>query len=527
MSIAGGESEMVPRPLVSPLSNRNEVLTLSSEQVAEIMRARHARDERARAWAELRRIGVRTVDMPPVDAAPNLTGISDGAWRGRRCFLVGGGPSLRGFDFSRLRGERVIAINRAFEVCPGADILLAMDGRLYGWIVSGRLGENARAKFAEFRGLKLWLASSEIGSWPDVTVISNRGQDGLTDSIAAGLYHGSNSGYAALNLAVALGANPIYLLGYDGRGNGSGGQAWFHDGYPEQQGEGVYANFAGRFSLLAPLIRARGVRVVNLNPDSSVRCFEFGRIGDVLTSPVSGRISVITPTGDRPLAFGLLRRWMEAQARRPDQWIIVDDGQEPMRPGDWPDWATYLRREPQPDDPMHTLSANLARALPWITGEKIVVCEDDEYYAPGYIEEMARRLDQAEVVGVCENRYYHLPTGGYCTHSNRTHASLAQTAFRASSFAAEFADLLRAESEDFLDIRLWRRIEGTGRGLLFTDHERPLYVGIKGLPGRPGIGIGHDGTRYVTYDTPDRAELRRLIGADAEIYAAIAGEPHA
>ena len=31
--------------------------------------------------------------------------LEDGAWAGRRCFIVGGGPSLKGFDFRRLKGE--------------------------------------------------------------------------------------------------------------------------------------------------------------------------------------------------------------------------------------------------------------------------------------------------------------------------------------------------------------------------------------------------------------------------------------
>jgi len=41
-----------------------------------------------------------------------------GIWKGRRCFIVGGGTSLKGFDFSQLRGELVIAVNRAMEYVP-------------------------------------------------------------------------------------------------------------------------------------------------------------------------------------------------------------------------------------------------------------------------------------------------------------------------------------------------------------------------------------------------------------------------
>ena len=59
--------------------------------------------------------------------------LPDGSWSGRRCFIVGGGPSLKGFDFERLRGERVIAINKAFYDVPFADIVFAMDSPFLIW----------------------------------------------------------------------------------------------------------------------------------------------------------------------------------------------------------------------------------------------------------------------------------------------------------------------------------------------------------------------------------------------------------
>ena len=39
-------------------------------------------------------------------------------WKGRRCFVVGGGPSLQGFDFNVLKGELVIALNAGFIINP-------------------------------------------------------------------------------------------------------------------------------------------------------------------------------------------------------------------------------------------------------------------------------------------------------------------------------------------------------------------------------------------------------------------------
>lgn len=246
-------------------------------------------------------------------------------------------------------------------------------------------------------------------------------------------------------------------------------------------------------------------------------------------------MTVITPTGDRPLTFALCRHWMARQTLKPDQWIVVDDGQTALRPDLF---MKYIRRLPGPADPKFTMLANLTAALPEIAGDKIIFFEDDEYYAPDFIATMARQLDRAELAGIMRSKYYHLPSGGYFKHTNIFHASLAETGFR-RGFLNQFKTLLN-ESRDFLDIRIWRSVAGGmvgmsarpgqstasmtermlagGRGLLFDDVERPLYLGMKGLPGRTGIGIGHNAVNYPHFDSTDRRMLRQWIPDDYKIY---------
>jgi len=222
------------------------------------------------------------------------------------------------------------------------------------------------------------------------------------------------------------------------------------------------------------------------------------------------RITCITPTGDRPLAFALCQQWMLHQTVKPDQWIVVDDGKvplEPMMP------MQYVRRKPQPSDPRHTLLMNMRVALPLITGDKIIIIEDDEYYAPTYVEELARLLGQYEAAGIVRSKYYYIPSGGYHRHGNTSQASFAQTSFR-RSFLPEFERLL--EGDAYLDIRAWRVIGR--RGYLFSDDKNPLYLGIKGLPGRVGIGTGHRKEMYGKFDTSDRAILKGWVPNDYQIY---------
>ena len=48
-------------------------------------------------------------------------------WKNRTVYIVGGGPSLKDFDWSLLNDKRVIAINRAYEKLPRAQVVFWMD----------------------------------------------------------------------------------------------------------------------------------------------------------------------------------------------------------------------------------------------------------------------------------------------------------------------------------------------------------------------------------------------------------------
>jgi len=212
--------------------------------------------------------------------------LDNGAWRGQRAFLVGGGPSLRGFDFERLRGERVIAINAAFLEVPFADICFFMDYTAFlRWIKDNRLGLEAKRLFYAFKGYRVYLDLIGDREEADVYTLRSSGdwRTGLNQDMRNGLYHGNNSGYGALNLAYCLGANPIYLLGYDM--GYTGPKAHYHTHYPQPYGNkstGVFEAYTHSFQQVAPTLKKLGVRVINLNPRSGLRCFEFGDAKRVL-----------------------------------------------------------------------------------------------------------------------------------------------------------------------------------------------------------------------------------------------------
>lgn len=211
--------------------------------------------------------------------------LPDNSWKGRRCFIIGGGPSLRNFDFSQLKGELVIAVNRAFEKVDAA-IIISQDARFWGWIETEKLGKDAKRKFNEYKGLKVWIQTTwtQGGGFPfpeDIHTIKSTGSREMVFNSKNGLPSCTNSGLNALCLAVCLGANPIYLLGFDMKGE-KGKAAWWHSGYPEVQNEEMYKRLmVPNFELFASSIKKAGFKVINLNTDSELKCFEFGKFEDI------------------------------------------------------------------------------------------------------------------------------------------------------------------------------------------------------------------------------------------------------
>jgi hypothetical protein len=205
---------------------------------------------------------------------------SKDAWKGRRCFVVGGGPSLKGFKFGILKKELVVTVNRGLEFCPSSAINLCTDARVWGWYenIDGGFGQEAKDKFHAYKGCKVWVNVQQFPFPEDIYVINPIAPSDFT---FAEYYRGipiySNSGVNALMLAACLGANPIYLLGFDLYGE-EGRTANFHPGYPEGSNkEDLYNFFLDDFKD-AELKLRNHTKVINLNPDSKLPYFEFGDI---------------------------------------------------------------------------------------------------------------------------------------------------------------------------------------------------------------------------------------------------------
>ena len=193
-------------------------------------------------------------------------------------------------------------------------------------------------------------------------------------------------------------------------------------------------------------------------------------------------VTLITCTGLRPDAFELCKLWMGRQTfRGAVQWIVVDDGE-------WPSKTTQDQTVVRPTPPWRmgqvTLQRNLREAILLVKSDKVLIIEDDDYYAPEYVERMVQRLDEASMVAETGTYYYHVRQRRYMDCRNSKHGSLFQTGLRRAILPKLQA--LCSTASYFLDLGIWSEVADRK---LFPPSR--LSLGVKGMPGRAGIGMGH------------------------------------
>ena len=216
----------------------------------------------------------------------------DGAWKGHRAFMVGGGASLKDFDWGLLKGELTIGINRAVEVFDPS-IVFSMDLRMWSYYERGDLGEMATERFRAYKGNKVWSVTPNF-ILPEEAYYIPRPKRSIGYGLGTlkEMETANNSGYGGLQLALALGADPVYLLGLDMEGDSKGKQAWWHNGYPAGQSGRVYLSMIEHFNKFAKTIKGTGLNIVNLSPNSKLQCFRKQDPMEVLGKKVKRPIVV-------------------------------------------------------------------------------------------------------------------------------------------------------------------------------------------------------------------------------------------
>lgn len=227
------------------------------------------------------------------------------------------------------------------------------------------------------------------------------------------------------------------------------------------------------------------------------------------------KVSLITPTGARHQAFALCEQWIRNQEsiapHKLKEWIVVDD--YPKDPTKCTMNQVYIRGPKQWEPGINTQRYNMDVALERVSGDVIFIIEDDEYYSPEYFKLMLHLLEASSVAGLSNSRYYHLGYQGFKVMKNFQHASLCHTAVKAPAFKILYEAV--HSGEYYFDLNLWEKAQEQGLGCALLSNTN-LSIGIKGMPGRAGLGAGHEAVGYKS--DRDLSTLRSWIGKDIEYY---------
>lgn len=174
----------------------------------------------------------------------------EGDWSEGWTYVIGGGPSLEGFDFSKLQGHTVGANKSA--LVANTDTLITID-----WNFAQRFAQE----IADFPGDKYvtTMAKSNV-TYIEGAVYLHSAREGSL-STDPGLTVGLNSGYAALNVAFLKGAKKIGLLGFDMQ---ISAKKHFHGGYEWDKSKGAsYNSWARRFKFAKTKLQEHKVELIN------------------------------------------------------------------------------------------------------------------------------------------------------------------------------------------------------------------------------------------------------------------------
>ena len=245
-------------------------------------------------------------------------------------------------------------------------------------------------------------------------------------------------------------------------------------------------------------------------------------------------IVLLTPTGAREAQFKLCLLWMSRQTYGGEvTWIIIDDAipktTDEVKDNFKANWhIVKLYPNPPWQYGQNTQSRNMtaglayARTLPNV--EAIFIIEDDDYYRPTYLERMMARIGTFKVLGEANTVYYNVVYRTYFVHNNTSYSSLFQIVF-----VPEMIPLFEScFNERFIDLKFFEKLrkqEFVKRREVGLFNENNLAIGIKGMPGRFGIGEGHTFLNNMLPD-PNLVYLNQIIGDDAKHYAGYYGNIH-
>lgn len=191
---------------------------------------------------------------------------------GTTVYIVGGGSSLRGFDFKRLTGKNVIGINQACKYIEELTAIYWMDMDWAAKNYDTLERHKCKLRFCGRMQVPVGFESSDSKTLGGAIPLHITGRIGLDRDVNH--VRGDNSGSHVINLAINCGVSRIVLLGFDLQPN------HWHADYDLTYSQSVYDRFADAMYSIANV--EHGVEILNASPCSALEAFPKVNLDELL-----------------------------------------------------------------------------------------------------------------------------------------------------------------------------------------------------------------------------------------------------
>lgn len=191
-------------------------------------------------------------------------------WDEKPVFIVGGGTSLKGFDFASLRDRgHVLAVKQSWRDLPFAEACFGLDRAWQEWAKPDLIALAQR--------MPLWIAvepelkARYVGQIAGARYLRMVSTSERLSEAPHTIESGGNSGFGAFNFAFLKRARRVVLLGFD-----YGPSHYDPSGYtprPLDHNLRYMQGWADVFGRALPQIQRAGMIVLNGSPASKVGAF--------------------------------------------------------------------------------------------------------------------------------------------------------------------------------------------------------------------------------------------------------------
>lgn len=216
-------------------------------------------------------------------------------YKGKRVVLMGNGPSLRKTNWSLLRDEYTIGLNRIYllrdEMGFSPTFYVCVDD-----LVIGQFLDEIAAIPGSLKILDWTAASKHLDRYPDLVTLPSLPTSRFHADIINGLYQGGTVTFAALQLAYYLGFSQVILIGMDHRfiTTGPAGKTVVSQGsdanhfHPDYFGKGVkwhlpsFEEIEYAYRLAKAAFEADGREILDCTLDGALTIFPKKRLDEIL-----------------------------------------------------------------------------------------------------------------------------------------------------------------------------------------------------------------------------------------------------